>query len=116
MDKNGESGQGLRNAFKDRINLSDADSTLVLKLMVKIDSEFAALDSQANAIISKAHEEFEASGVLPPPPPKLAALQDNKKSAIHALSSRLTSNLSSDACAAIRSYLMTSRRADTIRQ
>ncbi len=67
MDKNGDYGQGLRDAFKDRIGLSDADSPLVLKLMVVVDADFAALDAQANAIILKGHQEFESTGVLPPP-------------------------------------------------
>ncbi len=90
MDKSGEYGQGLRDAFKERIGLYDSDLPLVLQLMVEIDDEFGLLDSQASAIISESHQQFESTGVLPPPPRRLSALQDRKKALIGALGSRLT--------------------------
>ena len=114
LDQQDGSGKGLRTAFLSSVGISEGDGPSVFALVSALDTQFAALDSQAAQAIAKTKSQVVGGGVLRPPPAELAHLQQQKIALMNALSATLTQRLSKDATAAITGYLARTKGGTTV--
>ena len=85
LDKENGSGKDLRAAFANTIGLTHVDASAVLALASQFDAEFSDLDNRAAGIIAKAKSQRTPDGLIPPPPPELRNLQDQKDALVASL-------------------------------
>lgn len=87
LDRQGKTGNRLRQYYKDKIKLSDNHARLLDQIAADCDREVARLDLQAKAIIQASRIRFPNGKVppgqrLPPPPPELKRMQLQRNLAI----------------------------------
>jgi hypothetical protein len=105
LDQTNGTGAFLRRAFSSTLGLSDSDVASVMAVVKDLDAQFAALDKQAAKIIADAKSHPTAEGLIPPPPPELKTLQQQKVALMRSLRATIIQRLNPAIVAAIDAHL-----------
>lgn len=104
VDQRGKNGDQFRNHFQDKLGFSSLDFQPVRASAGRLDVELKALDAQAKAIVDATRAKFPQGtaarpAILPPVPPELTALQQQKNTLIDSEIKTLQSQLGSEKAA-----------------
>lgn len=109
IEKKGGTGTELRESLQRRLGFSTYQFELIREAAQKLDSDLKQKDAQAQAIIDAFHAKYPPNqpliGPLPPPPPELAVLQQERENLIEQDVANLKSELGPDAAAKLDSFL-----------
>jgi len=84
----------------------------LFRIAVTVTAQLQTLDQQANAIVDKAHEQYQHvdAALLPPPPAALTQLQFRRDSLVRAAIGTLSTQLTPTATRAIANQLFRSAK------
>jgi hypothetical protein len=107
LDQHGGNGDELRNRFQRKVGFTSAQFGTVRQAAVKLESDLKPKDAQAKVIIDAFHAKYPPGKVttLPPPPPELAQLQQEREQLIEQDVSDLKSQLGPEASAKMDAFL-----------
>jgi hypothetical protein len=86
-ERNGRDGAVLRSLYKRNAKLNDAEATILEQIAEESDAQIAEFDGRAKKIIDEARAqhrggELQPGETLPPPPPELGILQEQRNTAV----------------------------------
>lgn len=110
IERQGKNGKSLRSHYKDEIGLNDEQANILDQIAADCDREVAALDARAKKIIDAAHARYSNGIVsdgqqLPPPPPELRKLQEQREMIIMRARYRLRTALGEHGFQQIDDYI-----------
>lgn len=76
--------------------MTEPDRKAFFEFALASEAQFAALDQQASQIIATAKAQGTADGLIPPPPPELNTLQEQKAALMLQLATSLAESTVSD--------------------
>ncbi len=109
LDKQGKNGAGLHNHFQQKLGFSDDQFGAVRQTALRLEAELQQQDVKAKAVIEATRAKFprtvESPADLPPVPPELVQLQQERDSLIGKEVSGLKAALGSSAAAELDTFL-----------
>jgi hypothetical protein len=102
IERKGGDGRGLRSYYKNKARLTDAEALTLDQIAADCDREIASLDAKASKIIMAIRTRAQVShslsaGSVPPLPPELAAMQQQRNSIILRARQKLRTALGEEA-------------------
>ena len=111
-EKQGKNGRGLRSYLQKKLSMTDADFQPIRESAERLDSRVAALDTQANAIISSIravpNQDEGSALIIQKYRAQLTDLTTQREKAINDEVERLNSALTPEAARKFKDYLETS--------
>ena len=110
LDKQGKNGAGLRDHFQKKLEFTDEQFALVRDTALRLESELQKVDAKAKAIIDSTraafpHATMSQPETLPPVPPELTKLQEERNALIEHETTSLKDQLGAEASAKLDSFL-----------
>lgn len=107
IEQKGGNGTMLRTHYQTKMNFTNSQFALVLQAAGKLDTDLQQIDGQAKVIIDAFHKQYPPGKIasLPPAPPQLAQLQQQRETIIANDVAALKSQLGTQATSAMNTML-----------
>lgn len=110
LEKKGQSGTETRETLQRKLGFNTYQLTLIREAAQKMADDLKQKDAQAKAVIDEFRKEYPPdqplTGPLPPPPPELAKLQQEREDLIEQHVATLKTELGPDASQKLDSFLL----------
>jgi len=108
-ERQGKDGTGLRTSYQKQLGFTDAQFSSVREAGLRLESGLLAEDAKAKPVLDAIRAQrlsaLKTSSSLPPLPPEVASLQNERDSIIDQEMARLKSELGPEAAAKLDNYL-----------